>query len=619
MARREHREQKYEAAALWRRRCLKEPGSLFRDQSIWAGDPLDVLEEHFIGQPIEGTDLDFMEKLEVQLEDAEAAGIKLAAEMLWVMHFALSRLTVEKKRSYVTKVWSWSGEKLDEDHELLDEDLLVEGIGNPGQGYAAYRHREFALFIRTMQAWRALDDEQRGELLESPWQFADWFDEIEGARRRQLRHLLLHLLFPESFEWILTKGDKSAVVSAFDSFLPEDISPEKTESDLVALDRNLLTIRQELADELDADRLDFYSSPLEEAWHSPSGQDQSLDALEALRQRGQIVLYGPPGTSKTHDALDLARRAIRAEALRRWEGAYFTVDDERWDDVLDEHVVRRQLHPAYSYEDFVVGLRINEEGGTEYEDGLLLRLTDRIERAREEDERFGDLPFVLVLDEINRADLARLFGEAFSALEDRGEEIEVPAPGRSQEDEHSRTLRLPENLFVIGTMNLIDQSLEQIDFALRRRFAWFPYEFSEEALLEVAESRWDALVAERTDLREDSWEQILPEMERLQAAARRLNDAIESYEYLGPQYVIGHTYFSETLPMVADVAEKSTRAKKYFLWSSNSPLPPLEALWNHHIKPLLEQYLAGLETSQREERLDEWETLFLERPDVLDA
>jgi len=224
---------------------------------------------------------------------------------------------------------------------------------------------------------------------------------------------------------------------------------------------------------------------------------------------------------------------------------------------------------------------------------------------------------VLILDEINRVDLARLLGEAFSALEDRGHEIMVPAPVETEDGKRERSLCIPENLYVIGTMNLIDQSLEQVDFALRRRFAWFEHTFSEEALLDVAKSRWEALV-QRRDLREDSWEQIFPEIDRLQSAAQRLNEEIAGYDYLGPQYVVGHTYFTETLPMVADMLEGRTRAKKNFLWSKTSPLPPLEALWNHHLRPLLEQYLAGLEADQLKKKLDVWKDVFFERPDVLD-
>ena len=605
----------YEAAEHWRQRCLEGPGSVFTEESIWTDEALKDLEEHFVGDPIQGKGT-FVGKLESQLEDASAVGVKLAAEMLWLMLIYPSNLTAGKKRMYARKVWGWSGDELPEKHDLLSQNLLKRGIGSPGQGYAAYRWKELQLFILMMQEWREMDSGRQESLLADPWSFAEWLDQLEDAQRRQFRHILLHLLFPDTFERISVTDHKRDITSAFDVFLPDEELSE-TGSDLVALDRELFAIRDQLAEELNQERLDFYEAPLNRGWHSPTGQPQKLSPLAALRHRGQIVLYGPPGTGKTYDAMELARRAIESAAFRERRGDFFTIPEPTWKQVLDRHIVRRQLHPAYSYEEFVVGLHITKEGGTEYRDGLLLRLVDRMETAESEDEEFGHLPFVLVLDEINRSDLARLLGEAFSALEDRGEEIMIPAPLETEAGERERSLRVPENLLVIGTMNLIDQSLEHVDFALRRRFAWFEHTFSGEAVLEVARSRWHGLVEER-GLREDSWEQILPEIERLQSAARKLNEEIANYEYLGPQYVVGHTYFSETLPMVADMLEGRTRAKKNFLWRQSTPLPPLEALWYHHLKPLLEQYLAGLEADQREERLAEWEGVFLERPDMLD-
>lgn len=606
----------YGAAEHWREHCLEMPGSVFTDESIWTDEALEDLEEHFVEDPIEGKG-SFIGKLEVQLEDASPVAVQLCAEMLWLMLIYPSNLTAGKKQMYARKVWGWSGDQLPEKNDLLSRKLLKRGIGSPGQGYAAYRWKELQLFIRMMQRWRELDPERQTTLLADPWRFAEWFDQLEDAQRRQFRHILLHLLFPDTFERISVTDHKRDITSAFDVFLPNEALPD-TDSDLVALDRELFAIREQLAEELSEDRLDFYEAPLNRGWHSPTGQPQKLSPLAALRHRGQIVLYGPPGTGKTHDAMELARRAIESAAFRERRGEFFRIPTSDWEEVLDQHIVRRQLHPAYSYEDFVVGLHITENGGTEYQDGLLLRLVDRMNDAGREDHEFGHLPFVLILDEINRADLARLLGEAFSALEDRGEEIMIPAPVKTEEGERERSLRVPENLLVIGTMNLIDQSLEQVDFALRRRFAWFEHSFSEEALLEVAKSRWNDLVEER-GLREDSWEQILPEIDRLQSAARKLNEEIASYDYLGPQYVVGHTYFSETLPMVADMLEGRTRAKKNFLWRQNTALPPLEALWSHHLEPLLEQYLAGLEAEQREDKLAEWEEVFLERPDELDG
>src|SRR5690606_4152243 len=132
-----------------------------------------------------------------------------------------------------------------------------------------------------------------------------------------------------------------------------------------------------------------------------------------------------------------------------------------------ERVHRVQLHAGYSYEDFIRGLHVGVGGRTEYRAGYLLKLDERIEQEKQSAPEFSPLPHVLILDEINRTDLSRLLGECFSLLEDRETSIELPGL-----DEHGQPMRLalPSNLYVIGTMNLIDQSLEQIDFALRRRF-----------------------------------------------------------------------------------------------------------------------------------------------------
>lgn len=620
MARQAGQSEIYEAAERWKERCLKQGRSVFLEEEVWSHEAVDELKEHFIDDP-RGEKGEFLDKLRDQLSDASPTAAKLAAEMLWVtLLYPISRsISPGKKRTYVRKVWSWSKEELDGNHELLDDRLLGKGIGHPGPGYHRHRPRDLYLFIRMMRAWKELEKPKREDLLEDAWEFAEWFDQLEDATNRQLRDILLHLLFPETFERVTVTDQKRDLAAAFKAFLPDEDHLPESRSSHVALDRRLLAIRESLEEALDLEHVNFYSPPFSRAWDWSSGQPQTLSRLEALRQRGQIVLYGPPGTGKTHDARRLAHRAIESAVLRERKGEFFKIEDSQWKRIFDEHIVRRQLHPAYSYEDFIVGLHITEDGGTEYRNGLLLRLTERMRRAAREDQEFGHLPFVLILDEINRADLARLFGEAFSALEDRGEEIMVAAPGEGDSEGHGRPLSLPENLFVIGTMNLIDQSLEQIDFALRRRFAWFEHTFSEESLREVAESRWDTLIGQRSQLREDSWEQILPEIERLQVVARRLNDEIADYEYLGPDYVVGHTYFSETLPMVADRLEGRTRGVKNFLWSSSGPLAPMRALWDHHLKPLLEQYLAGLESDLRREKLEDWRRAFLTRPDELDG
>jgi 5-methylcytosine-specific restriction enzyme B len=130
-----------------------------------------------------------------------------------------------------------------------------------------------------------------------------------------------------------------------------------------------------------------------------------------------------------------------------------------------DQVRRIQLHQACSYEQFIGGLKLTENG-TELEEGYLPELVREIDETREKhNDDLAPLPWVLILDELNRTDLSRLLGEAFSVLDDRDTPIDLAGLG---DDQERRTLSLPEDLFLVGTLNLIDQSVEQPDFARTR-------------------------------------------------------------------------------------------------------------------------------------------------------
>jgi 5-methylcytosine-specific restriction protein B len=160
-----------------------------------------------------------------------------------------------------------------------------------------------------------------------------------------------------------------------------------------------------------------------------------LDLLEARRQ---IVLYGPPGTGKTWLARRLAAHAFEADAVRLV-----------------------QFHPSYTYEDFVEGYRPVTDGGAltyALVHGPLRELTAHA-------HAHPDRPHLLIIDEINRGNLPKIFGELYFLLEYRDE------PLRLQYSSHEE-FRLPPNLHVIGTMNTADRSIALLDAALRRRFAF---------------------------------------------------------------------------------------------------------------------------------------------------
>ena len=401
----------------------------------------------------------------------------------------------------------------------------------------------------------------------------------------------------------LTDEDRLAIVGAFAELLDCPIHD---------LDVALATIRERLAGIVG--EVDVHASPLREAWDlSDSGGEVAaggLTRLAALRHKKQVVIYGPPGTGKTYEAKALADRLIRFEAARRWGVHDYVRNRERLAEVVRTQVRRRQLHAGYSYEDFVVGLRVAEDGMTEAYRGDLLQLIDEMRAARLMSADVEPLPWVLILDEINRTDLSRLLGEAFSALDDRGAAIELPSVGGHKVD----ALKLPDDLYVIGTMNLIDQSVEQFDFALRRRFLWLHSGFRRPMIPLVLEQKWRAMdLSARPWLAQHPWERVAPDIDRLAGRAAALNEAICRSPLLGAEYEMGHTYFFDIASLIADdpALRLHGQATDGYLWAADGrPRGPLLDLWTHSLQPLLVEYLSGLDAGAREREMRELEAVF---------
>ncbi len=160
--------------------------------------------------------------------------------------------------------------------------------------------------------------------------------------------------------------------------------------------------------------------------------------LSALNRKGQAVFYGPPGTGKTFVATCLARHIVGG---------------------TDGFVRIVQFHPSYAYEDFVEGIRPTTASGSALAYSIVPgRFVEFCEEAR---RRTG--PCVLILDEINRANLSRVFGELMFLLEYRDKSVALAG---------GRQFSVPANVRIIGTMNTADRSVALVDHALRRRFAF---------------------------------------------------------------------------------------------------------------------------------------------------
>jgi 5-methylcytosine-specific restriction protein B len=195
------------------------------------------------------------------------------------------------------------------------------------------------------------------------------------------------------------------------------------------------------------------------------------DLVGLLRERRQVILYGPPGTGKTFLATRLARNLTSSYAVRLV-----------------------QFHPSYSYEDFFEGYR-----PVPGDDGLL-RFELRpgpFRRLAEAARKDPGTPYVLVVDEINRANLAKVFGELYFLLEYRDESVGLLYSAGDGDE-----FTMPGNVYVIGTMNTADRSIALLDTAMRRRFAFVPLHPAEEPVRDLLRSWLDVqgLPADAADL-----------------------------------------------------------------------------------------------------------------------
>ena len=485
----------------WRDRCLIDGRSLlWPERDIWSPGNLRQFKGCFIDRPDTSKDKNFEQKLKVQLAPEGEDVTRLACELLFVYFLFPTSVGRNRKTGLIREVAGWKAIAVEENAAPFG--CFDSGIGDPGLVYNTGRPNELTYLARFAIVVSELPEAERSDVLHDHLRTRKMLDDLaeghrdEFGRPPQLRHILLYLLFPDDYERIASEGHKGRIREAFSDIIDGE-PPENTDDYLKA-------IRLKLQEFLPDDDLDFYWEPLRACWYTDS-EGETISPLQALRIKKQIVLYGPPGTGKTYQARHLAESFIRQDLLKLWGPRRFFSDTVGVEKLIPDRIRRVQFHPGYGYEDFVRGLQIGTAGQTEYRDGVLLHLVETMD-AESGSER--SLPVVLILDEMNRADLSKVLGECFSLLEDR--ETAIVLGGH---DEEPRSIRLPANLYVIGTMNLIDQSLEHVDFALRRRFFWVFRGFTRDDFLEVSRRRWDVLAGSGS-VRKD-WDKVVGEFEIL--------------------------------------------------------------------------------------------------------
>lgn len=221
-----------------------------------------------------------------------------------------------------------------------------------------------------------------------------------------------------------------------------------------------------------------------------------------LRLKKNIILEGAPGVGKTFIADRLAYSLMGEKAIDR--------------------VKMVQFHQSYSYEDFIMGFRPSASG-FELRKGPFYQFCKQAEGDESND-------YFFIIDEINRGNLSKIFGELFMLIEmdKRGRDLQL-----LYSDEQ---FSIPENLYIIGMMNTADRSLAMLDFALRRRFAFFELKPGFDS---------DGFKEYQSHLKNEKFDALIN-------TVKHLNEIIASDESLGEVFCIGHSYFCNLIPNSID-------------------------------------------------------------------
>ena len=293
------------AAARWRDRCLRKSGSVFSDKSLWTLENVGHL-VHYFAENLDEGEGSFFEKLEKQLAPAPGSAKQLAAEMLWVMYLIVipGSMHPGTKRRQIRQVWEWSGEPTP-DAPVDLEQALNDGVVHPGRAYNSLRWREFLFFVRALEVWKNLSNPKQEALLADPWGFGRWLTDQDESGTRQLRHILLYLLFPNRYEPVVTGSQKCDIVRAFRT--KAGVDPDGVDyRDKIAVDQNLLLIRERIQEEDSAEGFSFHEDPYVREWRAgavvgpgpPPPDDDDAWYAERFGQARVWLLAPGPGASR---------------------------------------------------------------------------------------------------------------------------------------------------------------------------------------------------------------------------------------------------------------------------------------------------------------------------------
>lgn len=537
-------------AEKFKNHCFINQQSILTNNTLWTYENFQELDTLY-GQNLDtSSERSFQEKLDNQLQRASNEALQLFAELYVLDLLVLGNISATKKIDNVEHVLNKRRPPMPLTEEIKDT-FNQGGVLNGGQGYNNYRWGHFIYLINLGLKLSSLPIAERQKALSTTENIIntlyspDLYEGVAGATT--LQKALCFLFDPEHFIDIISPKHLKDITQHFAEYLPEedrDLNPQRQAriiSDKIREERKLPDW------DFYIDREEWESLPtpkktaqaLEEATPTedeegdaegalnlilPEGSAENLlvpqvwldTFMRTLKNKKQVILQGPPGTGKTFLAKRIASKLSGAAPRRSLI----------------------QFHPSYTYEDFFEGFRPrvdsqNQKSWLELRPGPLRTI---VEHALEESQ----YPHFLIIDEINRGNLASIFGELYFLLEYRKEEVRLMYSGEQ--------FSLPENLFIIGTMNTADRSIALVDSAMRRRFAFYSLHPDAEPTQNLLQ-RWS--------------HKNLEDGSRIVALWQALNDEIGVHDFkVGPSYfmradiegpgVLQEVWETEILPLVSE-------------------------------------------------------------------